>query len=203
MALIAAERLVFFTDAVVAIAITLLALELPVPEGDTSQELLASLGANSFAYLTFLISFLVIGAHWRAHHSVFRYLHGVDSAFVKLTLVWLLIIVATPFLTEVIREGGLDVVRFGLYALAQALLLIVFDTMQWVARRRGLFVAGTPSRIAGQSWWQSIASPGGFLVSIPLFPLIGAWAFVLWAVVPNVPQLASRLSERGRRSAGG
>jgi hypothetical protein len=64
---------VFFSDAVVAIAITLLAIELPVPEGDSTASLLDSLGANSIAYLTFLISFLVIGAHWRSHHQVFRY----------------------------------------------------------------------------------------------------------------------------------
>ena len=146
----ATERLMFFSDAVVAIAITLLAIELPVPDGRTTRELLASLAANSLAYLTFVISFMVIGAHWRAHHRVFRYLGRVDRTFVQLNFAWLLIIVATPFLTEIIREGELDVARFGLYALAQALLLIVFGLMQTVAGRRGLFVSGTPPEITSR-----------------------------------------------------
>ena len=54
-----------------------------------------------------MISFLVVGAHWRAHHRVFRYLGRVDRVFVQLNFAWLLIIVATPFLTEIIREGEL------------------------------------------------------------------------------------------------
>ena len=118
----AAERLMFFSDAVVAIAITLLAIDLPAPTGDTNEELARSLAANSFSYVTFVISFLVVGAHWRAHHRTFRYLHAVDPPFVRITFVWLLIIVATPFFTVIIREGRHDLLRFGLYAVAQALL---------------------------------------------------------------------------------
>jgi uncharacterized membrane protein len=198
----AAERLIFFSDAVVAIAITLLAIELPVPDGTTTAELLASLAANSLAYLTFVISFLVVGAHWQAHHRVFRYLGRVDGTFVHLSLVWLLIIIVTPFLTEIIREGELDVARFGLYALAQALLLIVFAGMQEVAGRRGLFVPGTPAEVRSEGRVQQILPAAGFLVSIPLYPVMGAWAFALWALVPNLPQLGAAVMRRRRRSAG-
>jgi uncharacterized membrane protein len=198
----AAERLVFFSDAVVAIAITLLAIELPVPEGDTAATLLDSLGANSIAYLTFLISFLVVGAHWQGHHRVFRYLRRVDGTFVHLSFVWLLIIVATPFLTEIIREGDLNIARFGLYALAQALLLLVFGAMQGLARRRGLFAIGTPQEAMGGSWPHSLLGAAGFLVSIPLYPVLGAWAFALWALIPNSPQLV-RLAWRKLTSAAG
>ena len=66
-----AERLSFFADAVIAIAITLLALELPKPEGTTNAELLHSVGVHRGDYIAFLISFLVIGSHWAAHQRVF------------------------------------------------------------------------------------------------------------------------------------
>jgi uncharacterized membrane protein len=198
----AAERLVFFSDAVVAIAITLLAIELPVPQGTTTRELLASIGENSLDYLTFLISFVVVGAHWQGHHQVFRYLGRVDQTFVRLSFVWLLIIIVTPFLTEVLREGDLDVARFGLYALAQALLLLVFGAMRRTAWRHGLFVRGTPPEISDGSWAQLLLGAGGFLVSIPLYPVLGAWAFALWALVPNLPHLVAPVLHRRRRSAG-
>ena len=68
----AAERLTFFADAVVAIAITLLALELPAPKGSSTSEVLRSLADNGYEYSSFVIGFLVVAAHWKAHHRVFR-----------------------------------------------------------------------------------------------------------------------------------
>ena len=125
-----------------------------------------------------------------ARGAAFRYLQAVDPTFVRLSLLWLLGIVATPFLTEVLREGDLDVVRFGLYALAQGLLLLVASAMQWVAGRHGLFVPGTPDDVVRPVWWRELAPAAGFLVSVPLYPLLGSWAFALWVLVPNLPTLA-------------
>ena len=125
------------------------------------------------------------------------------SVVTDLNFAWLLIIIVTPFLTEIIREGELDVARFGMYALAQALLLLlllVFAAMQGIARR-GLLVPGTPAEILGGSWAHQLLGTAGFLVSIPLFPVLGSWAFALWAVVPNLPHLAAAAVRRRRRSA--
>jgi uncharacterized membrane protein len=182
----AAERLIFFSDAVVAIAITLLALELPVPDGGTTAAVLRSLGANGYEYLAFLIGFLVIAAHWSAHHRVFRWLVAVRPRLVTLALAWLLLIVLTPFLTRALTEGDLDVVRFGLFAVAQALLQVVFAVMVSLAARDGLFAPATPASVTDRPWHQAAGGAIGVLVSVPLFPLIGRWAFVLWAVVPPV-----------------
>lgn len=60
----ATDRLIFFTDAVVAIAITLLALELPVPSGRNVSEFWRSVREHHDEYLAFLISFFVISASW-------------------------------------------------------------------------------------------------------------------------------------------
>jgi hypothetical protein len=77
-------------------------------------------------------------------------------------------------------------------------LQIVLCALQWVARRNGLYVPAT----VRANWWRELAGPVGYLVSIPLYLLLGAWAFALWAVVPNVPSLA-RLTRLVRaRSAG-
>lgn len=95
----------FFSDAVVAIAITLLAIDLPVPEGETSAEVLASVSASGFEYLAFLISFAVIARNWVAHHRVFRWVRRADGPIVWLNLLWLFLVVINPFLTRVLTEG--------------------------------------------------------------------------------------------------
>lgn len=182
----AAQRLTFFSDAVVAIAITLLALDLPAPEGATASAVLRSLGDHQYEYTAFLIGFLVVAAHWRAHHGVFRWLVGVRPRLVTLSVAWLLLIVVTPFLTRVLTEGDLDVVRFGMFAVAQALLQLVFGAMVAQAARDGLFAPATPASLTRRPWQEAASGALGFLVSVPLFPLIGRWGFVLWAVVPVV-----------------
>ena len=100
-----AERLVFFTDAVVAIALTLLILPLVdlVPEasrsglglGDLLRENLPELGS-------FLLSFVVIFRFWWAHHQLFRHVSGLSPALVCWNLVWLLSIVLLPWPTAII-----------------------------------------------------------------------------------------------------
>ena len=184
--LAAAERLTFFSDAVVAIAITLLAIDLPVPEGSTTAELFASMAADGVDHLAFLISFVVIANHWRAHHRVLRHLTRSDGPVVPLTFAWLLLVVLTPFLTRVLSEGEIVFGRFALYAAAQALQLVVFAVLVAVVARRGWLGPAAPPSVARRGWARPLVVASGFLVSIPLFPLMGSWAFALWAVVPLV-----------------
>ena len=94
---ISAERLIFFSDAVVAIAITLLALGLPLPahltSDSTSHEVFHGMWADRSDYFAFLISFVVIANHWRTHHRLFRYVARLDRRIVTLNLIWLLMVV--------------------------------------------------------------------------------------------------------------
>jgi uncharacterized membrane protein len=184
----AAERLTFFSDAVVAIAITLLAIELPAPEGADPAELWHSLVEHSDALIAFLISFAVIGNHWMTHHRVFRYVHRADGRVLQQNLVWLLVIVLQPFLTRVIYEGPgeLNVLQFGIYAGAQALLMITMSTMIFQIGRRGWFEPSAPPSLAQRGYLRSLYAALGFLLSIPAFLLIDRYAFIIWALVPMV-----------------
>ena len=103
------ERLVFFSDAVFAIAITLLALEirLPVDAANLSnQQLFKSLVSIWPKYLSFLISFLVIGNFWIAHHRRYRYIQRYDTRLMLLNLLVLMSIAFIPFSTSVLSENG-------------------------------------------------------------------------------------------------
>ena len=100
-----AERLVFFTDAVVAIALTLLVLPLVdlVPEARRSGLDLAGLLRDNLAELgSFLLSFLVIFRFWWAHHQLFQHISGLSRPLVAWNLVWLLSIVFLPWPTAII-----------------------------------------------------------------------------------------------------
>jgi uncharacterized membrane protein len=196
----AADRLLFFSDAVVAIAITLLAIDLPVPKGDELPVFLASLAAERTAYLSFLLSFGVIAWHWTAHHRVLRYLVSADRRMVFLEMGWLLFIVLTPFLTKAIEESA-GIGAFGLYALAQAAQLTLFSLLVHRASSTGRFVRGGPALTSAHGWVGAMVAAAGFLVSIPAHLLIGSWAFALWVLVPMLlTQVVSRRvtsAERG------
>jgi len=103
------ERLVFFSDAVFAIAITLLSLEirLPVSNGQLSNvELLHEILAIWPKYMAYAISFLVIGLFWASHHRKFRLIQGYDKNLIFLNLLLLMTIAFIPFPTSLISEYG-------------------------------------------------------------------------------------------------
>ncbi len=191
----AAERLTFFSDAVVAIAITLLALELPVPGGGGSQQILAEMSDHLGEYLAFLISFLVIGSHWAGHHRVFRYLNRLGGAVLRLNMVWLLMMVSTPFATRVLTGDGGFMVRFSLYAGVQVVASVCFLLMCLEARRRGLLRPGTPQRVLAGGVRRSASMAVTFAVSIPL-ALFGQWAFIVWAAIPLGIRASRRIALR-------
>jgi uncharacterized membrane protein len=101
------ERLVFFSDAVFAIAITLLALEIRLPQGDGSVSdayLLNILLATWQKILAYVISFMVIGTNWIAHHRKFRFVRNYDNTLILLNLLMLMMIAFIPFPSSVISE---------------------------------------------------------------------------------------------------
>jgi uncharacterized membrane protein len=105
----ATSRVIFFSDAVVAIAITLLALALPLPHSTgstTNSQLLHALAGYWDEYLAFIISFAAIGSHWAAHRRVFRYVTRMDHRVGQLTLLWLLMMVLTPFAARLLAAAG-------------------------------------------------------------------------------------------------
>jgi uncharacterized membrane protein len=194
----AVERLTFFADAVVAIAITLLALDLPTPTGITNHQVLKFVGEHRDVYLAFLISFAVIGAHWRGHHRVFRYVTTLGGRLPQLTLIWLLTQVITPFATRVLTGDGAFQVRFIFYAGVQALAGVLFLLMIREIRRCGLTREDTPPRMLRQSSMQTAVLAAAFLVSIPV-SFLSEWAYACWIIIP-VGGFAARI--RSRRAAG-
>jgi uncharacterized membrane protein len=95
------NRLEAFSDAVFAVAITLLVLELNVPTGD---HLWHQLKDEWPSFAAFFVSFWVIGIIWVNHHGVLDHLKRADRGVLYLNLLLLLTVVFIPFSTALIAE---------------------------------------------------------------------------------------------------
>jgi uncharacterized membrane protein len=195
----AAERLTFFSDAVVAIAMTLLAIDLPVPEGSTIKIFWASVEHDEGHYASFLISFVVIAAAWRGHHELFRYAKRTDGRLLTLNTCWLLTIVLIPFATKLLIVGGQSLtthaLRFGFYALLQVLQSALLYAMLRHMIANGL--ADLPPSVTDRLTRGAYGVMIGFGLSIPVFFITPA-GWVLWFASPVVTRLL-----RPRRSRTG
>jgi len=102
------ERLAFFSDAVFAIAMTLLIIEIKVPQIDiTSVSEISFL--NAFLqllpkFIGFFFSFFIVGLYWHIHHTIFGYLINYNGKLIWLNLVFLFSIVLMPFSTALYSE---------------------------------------------------------------------------------------------------
>jgi uncharacterized membrane protein len=102
-------RLEAFSDGVLAIAITLLVLEIKIePAG--FEHLWRALAKEWPAYLAYVTSFLTIGGVWLAHHALFERLSAIDPVLMRLNLLLLMTVSFLPFPTalmaEALRESG-------------------------------------------------------------------------------------------------
>ncbi|MFF5258058.1 TMEM175 family protein [Actinomadura viridis] len=130
------DRLVFFTDAVVAIAVTLLVLPLVdvVPESARNGESPVEVITGHWPEIwSFLLSFAVIMRLWMVHHRFFRHVRAYSTPLILCNTGWLLTIVVLPFPTEIVGVYSASRFTAGLYigtillasAFQSALVLVV------------------------------------------------------------------------------
>lgn len=123
------DRLVFFSDAVVAIAITLLALELKVkPAGEHFA--LSDIAAAWHKFAAFFLSFIIIAVFWVNHHRFFVYIKAVDSKLMVFNICWLLFLVLLPFTSSLISDDFFNKPAMLLYSI-NVLMVSLFQNMIW------------------------------------------------------------------------
>ena len=195
-----AERLITFTDAVVAIAITLLALPLAeIGRPALGHGLEGFLEEKGATILGFVISFFVIARLWWSHHRIFQHVQRWDGALVVLTVLWLFTIVllppATALTTANTPEEHADVIAayIGVMTVSSALLTAL---ARHVVRHPALTDGRdeeAPGRLVA-----SVVTTAGFVVALVIgtaFPSINY--FAIFVLVLTGPIL--RLLRRGRR----
>src|SRR5678810_781896 len=101
------ERFIFFSDGVFAICITLLVIEIKVPDHHdifSDPSLWKYLSGRSLNFLGFLISFGIIGHYWTVHHRIFGYVKKYTSSLFWINLAYLLSVVLLPFSSGLLGE---------------------------------------------------------------------------------------------------
>jgi uncharacterized membrane protein len=182
----AVDRLVFFSDAVIAIIITLMVLEvrLPsLPEHAGEAEVLRALAALWPKYLAVVLSFLVVGLFWTLHHRRFNWVRRVDGALVWLNLLYLLAMACVPFATALTAEhpGRTSTI---VYAGVLGVASLLASLLWWhVGRRPEIMASSVASREMRLATLMSLASAGVFLVSIGVAFASSDLAQYVWVLV--------------------
>jgi uncharacterized membrane protein len=101
------NRVEAFSDGVFAIVITILVLELKVPE-EEGTALWNGLWEQWPHYAAYLVSFLIIGVMWVNHHTIFSHLKRVDRPLLFLNLLVLMVVSVIPYTTNVLAEHLTD-----------------------------------------------------------------------------------------------
>lgn len=186
------DRLIFFSDAVFAIAITLLALDVRLPQGvgDLNDwALLDELLAIWPRYLGFVVSFLVLGTFWISHHRKFRHIRRYDNNLLLLNLLLLMAIAFIPFPTSVLSEYGNRTATI-FYALSMALTGLLSAAV-WLYATHGhrLVDPGMTSAQRRHELRGPIATIGVFGVSIGIAFFNADLAKLSWVLITIVLRL--------------
>ncbi|MFT3747834.1 MAG: TMEM175 family protein [Agriterribacter sp.] len=190
------DRIILFTDAVFAIAITLLIIEIKVPEiahdatdGDFFRALLQLLPK----FMGFAVSFFIIGLYWFIHHKMFGYVINYTPKLIWLNLIFLFSIVLMPFSTAVYSEYSTEahihlVAPYAVYVINicftgvmnYVLLNYIYNEKNGIAE----YVPDKKSQVAAKQ--RAMAIPVVFLVSLLLTCIWPAWGRMFLFVIPVV-----------------
>jgi uncharacterized membrane protein len=186
-------RMEALTDGIFAIAMTLLVLELKVPDlpkSASAHEVLQRIGEEAPAAISFVISFLYCGLLWVLHHMAMHFIRHLQMALVWLNLLFLMSVSTMPFscglLAHFLRNRVAQEIYFANMFAAAALL-----AAQWlVAKSKKLINEDDPQRsqlMGQQIIFFPVALAAG-LVAAYFNPLAGSYAFVIVLLVMRIWQ---------------
>jgi uncharacterized membrane protein len=196
------NRLEAFSDGVLAIIITIMVLELRVPEEPTWHGLLTV----APAFLSYLLSFIYVGIYWANHHHMLQLAGKVSGGVLWANLHLLFWLSLFPFTTRWMDETGfvqIPVLIYGVNLLLAAIAYYILEAA--LIRQQGR--DGPLARAVGRDW-KGKASPGIYLLGLALtfiHPLAGLAAFTLVALIWLVPdrRLERYVARASARPPGG
>jgi uncharacterized membrane protein len=189
------SRVLAFSDGLFAIAMTLLVVAITLPEiADTESvgDLASALDDKRPEFVSFFISFAVIGRYWIAHHQFFARLAAMDGGLITLNLLYLAFIAFLPFPTDMLGTYFENPLSVAVYAVSVAIVSGLEVVLFRHAHRRGLMREAMPDEVYRWGVLQSLSPVVFFLLSVPLAFVNTTAAVAIWFL--GLP--FSRLAER-------
>ena len=200
------DRLIFFSDAIFAIVMTLLILEIRAPDNVPSDVAETEVPSLVWAlwpkFFSYVLSFLVIGTYWIAHHQTFRYVRSYNRTLLWLNLVFLLSISFIPFPTDLLGEYG--ELRFSVifYAASLGMARLLLAVVWWYIVA-GPILTGDEldPGMARYHFFRSLAIPALFFLSIGISLVSVNAAVASWLLLFVADVMMWRLQRRRVRSS--
>lgn len=188
------DRILAFSDGVVAIAITLLVLPLTEIEPDDYPDPSELFAENSARFVSFAVSFAVIAVFWTSHHRILNRVVAFDGVLLRVNLLWLACIVFLPFPTAMVQEDS-----------ARGYTLLYTGTMlaaSLTTKALGLVVAHRPgltdgppdpdSHAAAIRGWLVVAGFATAFVIALVSPHWALWSLLLLVLTRPVTSVLTR-----------
>ncbi len=195
------SRVIAFSDGIFAIAMTLLVVGIGVPTIESSgsvKQLAEALGDNAEAYVSFFISFIVIGRYWMAHHRFISFLGAMDPRIIGLSLVYLAFIAFLPFPTDLLGNYFENPLSVTVYAVTLGIVSGMEVVLFRHAYRNGLLDLELPDDVYRFEIRMSSAPVVFFAISIPVaFGIGSGLAVACWFLGLPYALLTRKSKPRG------
>jgi uncharacterized membrane protein len=178
------NRLTSFTDGVVAVIITIMVLELPVPKAPG----LVALKPVTVLFVVYALSFIKVGIYWSHHHNMLQAARRVNGKVLLANLFYLFWLSLVPFVVRWVGEAGITrdtIIAFGVIMLLCFLSSVLLHSVLLAANDEDAAII----RAAGQRW-KGVATLIAYLVAVPLaflWPWLSVAIYVAVAMLWLVP----------------
>ena len=195
------DRLLALSDGVVAIAITLLVLQLNVPspaklaDPNSAFELAVQLGNGADRLVSYVISFYVIAQFWLVHHRVFRRITGQQEGLAWWNFAFLFTITIMPFTSNLLGEFSANPLAVDIFAANLLLATVATELTVIYGRRKGLVTAETAQETRAAQY-RVAASVVVIVLSIGIAWVNPDAAKYFWLLLAVAPRIADYFSSR-------
>ena len=181
--LVEMARLKGLSDSVVAFALTLLVLDIRIPEGIAPSDLPANLIALAPTAIVYLIAFAIIGGAWGSHQRMLGQIGRGDGLLVWYTLLSLLPITLLPASASLLGDYPSEPIALGTFAVNAVAIQLTAVLLWRHAERHGLITTGLDQRIIDGIGRRLAVIALAFVVSIPLALVTPVLVYALWVAV--------------------
>lgn len=193
------NRLLALSDGVIAIALTLLVLQLDIPDvralahPDSAADLASELGKSLAPLASYALSFYVIAQFWLVHRQVFRRWGEKEEGLAWVNFLFLFAITTMPFTSDLLGQFGNNPLAIDIFAANLLLASLSIEGLLILARRLGMLITDKREQAAKA---RAVIVPSVMVLSIVVSWWRTDWAKYCWILIAVLPPAISHRSNR-------